>query len=320
MFIVIILFRLLTIHATCWVSWSSPFSKPCFDVWIWIPYLAGRSNSADKEQVGSIVCIYQISSIVYAVILLIALNPRSQSALLGDRVSTTTSSLLNLLEILLPPLDLYSIKPRWISWLLRWKVLHKLFTSFSPNRGFSCTQLRGFKTANWLTRFSYISWRVATTLACALFDTVVKSLWFMLSAKARMNWPWLMTGPLPSLNCTSWNDIASSARWAKIECFPGETTRFSILLIQTVSKFCAFGSVVLLFCSVSDKFFSSFKTSAISAKFLTKLVVQNLESNPWNLAFSVLCLVSSFEAFWKCWARDGKECQTADTAPKDEAT
>ena len=46
------------------------------------------------------------------------------------------------------------------------------------------------------------------------------------------------------------------------------------------SKFCAFGSVVLLSCSVSDKFFSSFKTSAISAKFLAKLVVHNLESNP----------------------------------------
>ena len=46
------------------------------------------------------------------IILFIALNPRSQSALLGDRVSTATSSLLNLLEILLPPLDLYSIKPR----------------------------------------------------------------------------------------------------------------------------------------------------------------------------------------------------------------
>ena len=46
------------------------------------------------------------------IILFIALNPRSQSTLLGDRVSTATSSLLNLLEILLPPLDLCSIKPR----------------------------------------------------------------------------------------------------------------------------------------------------------------------------------------------------------------
>ena len=46
------------------------------------------------------------------IILFITLNPRSQSALLGDRVSTATSSLLNLLEILLPSLDLYSIKPR----------------------------------------------------------------------------------------------------------------------------------------------------------------------------------------------------------------
>ena len=53
---------------------------------------------------------------------------------------------------------------------------------------------------------------------------------------------------------------------------------------------------------------------------LTKLDAHNLESNPWNLAFSVLCLVSSFEAFWKCWAKAGKECQTADNALKDEAT
>jgi len=53
------------------------------------------------------------------IILLIALNPRSQSALLGDRVSTATSSWLNLLEMLLPPLDLYSVKPKRISWLLR---------------------------------------------------------------------------------------------------------------------------------------------------------------------------------------------------------
>ena len=46
------------------------------------------------------------------VILFIALNPRSQSALLGDRVPIATRSLLNLLEILLPLLDFYSIKPR----------------------------------------------------------------------------------------------------------------------------------------------------------------------------------------------------------------
>ena len=120
------------------------------------------------------------------IILFIALNPRSQSALHGDRVSTATSSLLNLLEILLPSLDLYSIKPRWIYWLLRWKVLHKVFTSFSPNRGFSWTQLRGFKTAIWLTTFSYISWRVATTLACALFETVGRA--FASCCQLQLEW------------------------------------------------------------------------------------------------------------------------------------
>ena len=41
---------------------------------------------------------------------------------------------------------------------------------------------------------------------------------------------------------------------------------------------------------------------------------------PRNLAFSVLCLVSSFEALSKCCAKAGKECQTAGTALKDEAT
>jgi len=63
---------------------SSSFSKPCFDEWI-----ARRSHSAGKKQVGGIACSYQ-TSIFYAVILLFALNPRSQSALLGDRVSTVT--------------------------------------------------------------------------------------------------------------------------------------------------------------------------------------------------------------------------------------
>ena len=90
--------------------------------------------------------------------------------------------------------------------------------------------------------------------APALFDTAVKSLnCFMLSATARMNWACLMIGPQPSRNCTSWNDIASSASWAKIECSPGETIRLSIVVVQTV-RFWVFDSVVFRFCSVSDKF------------------------------------------------------------------
>ena len=74
----------------------------------------------------------------------------------------------------------------------------------------------------------------------------------------------------PSLNFTSWNDIAFSARWAKMECSPEEATRLSIRFVNIVSKVWAFGSVVFRFCSVSDKFFNSLKTSAISAKLLTK--------------------------------------------------
>ena len=62
-----------------------------------------------------------------------------------------------------------------------------------------------------------------------------------------------------------------------MECFPGEAIRLSIRFVYAVSKVWAFGSVVFWFCSVSDKFFDSFKTSAISAKFLTKLV-QNLDN------------------------------------------
>jgi len=41
--------------------------------------------------------------VIRLLLLFIALNPRSQSALLGGRVSTATSSLLNLLEMFLPP-------------------------------------------------------------------------------------------------------------------------------------------------------------------------------------------------------------------------
>ena len=121
----------------------------------------------------------------------------------------------------------------------------------------------------------------------------------MLSATARMDWAWLMIGPLPSRNCTSWNDIASSASCAKIECSPGETIRLSIMVWTISFGFLAvwhFGFVVLLTSLLT------LKTSAISA---------NLKSNPWNLAFSALCLVTFFEAFWKCWAKAGKECFTA---------
>jgi len=147
-------------------------------------------------------------------------NPRTQSALLGDRVSTPTSSLLNLLEMLLPPLDLYSIKPRRISWLLRWKVIHKLFTSSLPNRNFHVTSCVDSKQSFDQQDFVHDVHHLAScNNAChcsSLSDTVAKSLCLMLSVTARMNWAWLMTGPLHSLNCTFWNYIASSRCWAKI--------------------------------------------------------------------------------------------------------
>jgi len=48
--------------------------------------------------------------------------------------------------MLLPTIAFYWMKPRWISWLLTWKILHKLFSSSSPNRGFYARSC-GFKTA-----------------------------------------------------------------------------------------------------------------------------------------------------------------------------
>ena len=68
------------------------------------------------------------------------------------------------------------------------------------------------------------------------------------------------------------------------------------------SKFWVFGSVVFRFCSVSDKFFNRWRPPPLAL--IWKI-------NPWNLAFSALCLVSFFEAFWKCCAKAGKECFTA---------
>ena len=105
-----------------------------------------------------------------------------------------------------------------------------------------------------------------------------------------------------------------------MECSPGEAIRLSIRFVYALSKVWAFDSAVFRLYSVSDKFVNSFKIFALSAKFSTKFIVQNLDSMPQNLAFSVLCLVSSFKALSKCCAKSGKECQTADTALKDEAT
>ena len=99
--------------------------------------------------------------------------------------------------------------------------------------------------------------------------------------------------------------------------FPGEAIRLSIRFVYALW---ALDSVVFRLCSVSNKFVNLFQTSAINAKFLTKFIMQNLDSMPQNLAFSVLCLVSSFEALSKCCAKAGKECQTANIALKDEAT
>ena len=61
-----------------------------------------------------------------------------------------------------------------------------------------------------------------------------------------------------------------------MECSPGEAIRLSIRFVYALSKVWAFGSVVFRLCSVSDKFVNSFKTSAISAKFLTKFIVKKL--------------------------------------------
>jgi len=81
------------------VSCSS-FSKLCFDVWIWILCLARRSHSADKEQVGDIACtavIRLLLSFIY-ITLFIALNSRSQSTLLGDRVSKCHKQLVEFIK------------------------------------------------------------------------------------------------------------------------------------------------------------------------------------------------------------------------------
>ena len=67
-------------------------------------------------------------------------------------------------------------------------------------------------------------------------------------------------------------------------------------LLCAVTKLCAFGSKGFRFCSVSDKFFILFRTSAINARFLAKVVLHGLESNQRNLAFSASCLFSSLEA------------------------
>ena len=69
--------------------------------------------------------------------------------------------LLNFLEMLLPPFACDQTNPRWASCLLRSRCSHKLFTS--------CTQLHGFNTAIWLTRFLYISCRDAKMLVPFLF-------------------------------------------------------------------------------------------------------------------------------------------------------
>ena len=82
-----------------------------------------------------------------------------------------------------------------------------------------------------------------------------------------------------------------------MECSPGEAIRLSIRFVYAVSKVWAFGSVVFRLCSVSDKFVNSFKTSTISAKFLTKFIVQNMDSMPRNLAFSVLASFRHLKLF-----------------------
>ena len=92
----------------------------------------------------------------------------------------------------------------------------------------------------------------------SLFDTVVTSLnCFMLSATARMNWAWLMIGPLLSRNCTSWNDIASCASWAKMECSPGEAIRLFLEIIIIKN----FIFILWKFLQMSKLLFNVFKIS-----------------------------------------------------------
>ena len=63
-----------------------------------------------------------------------------------------------------------------------------------------------------------------------------------------------------------------------MECSPEEAIRLLIRFVYALSKVFAFGIVIFQLCSVSDKFVNSFKTSAISAKFSTKFIVQNLDN------------------------------------------
>ena len=70
-----------------------------------------RGSYGDFEQKILVQLLLRLS----VIILLFALNPHSRSALSADKVSTVSSNLLNLFELLFPPPALYSINPRWYS-------------------------------------------------------------------------------------------------------------------------------------------------------------------------------------------------------------
>jgi len=70
----------------------------------------GGATVLIKNKLAALVVVVLLLSFI--TILLIALNPRSQSVLLGDRMLTAASNLLNLLEMLLPPLVVDSVNPR----------------------------------------------------------------------------------------------------------------------------------------------------------------------------------------------------------------
>ena len=89
-----------------------------------------------------------IAFLLSVIMLFIVLNPRSRSALLGERASMATINLFSWSEMLLPPLALNLIYARWVCCLLRRRVPHKLFTS-SPKRGFSWSFFSGSNSSIW---------------------------------------------------------------------------------------------------------------------------------------------------------------------------
>ena len=77
-----------------------------------------------------------IAFLLSVIMLFIALNPRSHSALLGERMSVATINLFSWSGMLLPPLTLNSIYARWVCCLLRRSVPQTFHFIFSKTRIF----------------------------------------------------------------------------------------------------------------------------------------------------------------------------------------